>query len=223
MPHPLSSMVSTTDCSVSRARMRISAFSVGRVGDGVGENLLDHEGRPLHVGEDAQLEILDLELYPPLDERARMAPDRWVDDRLEAGLSDKEVPFDAVASRVEERLLDQIFGALDLGEHVVGRSGGVVLRDELRRGNRRLDLVHPQLDVLAVLRFALTVEPNLVEHRLVRRTKSFVGDSPLLETGFGDHLGHEVLALKRRNRLAELTVVGPSRQVLDRRGRRRFP
>ena len=131
-----------------------------------------------------------------VDERARLGAHGVLGHLGKRDLPEQEVAVQRGAARVVERLLDVALYAAELGVHGIRGRRGVVARDEARRGDGRLHLVHPGLHVLAVLALAPALAGHAVAHVTALHVERVVEEPPLREARAPHELGGEGLLVK---------------------------
>ena len=88
-----------------------------------------------------------------------------VHDRRQRQLLDDVIIFHIGAAGIEQRLFHETLHMIDLLADRCARFAGVVVCDQLGCGQRRLDLMHPHLDVVFVFVFRDAVALDVFLHR----------------------------------------------------------
>jgi hypothetical protein len=155
---------------------------------------------------------------PAFDEEARVALARLACCLAQAHLADGIVALHRGRSSIVQRLVHLSLDALELAGDFRRLGARLIGEHELYRGNGRLRLVDPQLDVATVGR---SVFLELVGFRGGKRAdagRGSVGNLPFQEGGFGDESRQYAGLPQRGEQPAQLVVEGGFAAVVQKAG-----
>ena len=136
------------------------------------------------------------------------------------GLGQRQLANGVVArerggARIVERLLHVGLDTVQLGLQLRSHAPVQIGRHEMGGGYGRLDLVYPQLDVVAVRLGLPPMERHIVGRGLSHRLERLVGQMPLEEAGILHELRGEVGAVEALDDARELGIEAASAHVAD--------